>query len=201
MGLRRGKPTVSLGCVASATRLRLLRCAARRAKSDDDMMASSDSVISLGPFEREMAQTICSWVQGSEMKFVCSEPAGRLLPSIIQRWADQSVASFLMHFRGEPIAFATASRQEWMLPDGLCEICHAVVSPGHRRAYHGSFFVQWITHFLIGSGYSAVVGRACRDNDASLRLMRYLRWKEVTGKEAWSTGEFRWFQGPAKRWT
>ncbi len=160
-----------------------------------------NACLSLDLFTSDASKEICSWVRSTrEIKLISSDVVNELTPSLLQRWVDESLAGYVLRFGDELIAFATASDVEWEFPPGLCEICHLVVAPRHRQRYHGSFFVNWISRVLVGSGFDRVTGRACAHNEPALRLMSYLRWHEVSGQEAWATGPFRWFTGPARDW-
>jgi hypothetical protein len=153
-------------------------------------------------YDPKWAQTVCSWAKtSSDLKQISSEIGDRLTPTHLRNWVDRSFGAYLLRFQGRVIAFATASRSEWSFPPGVCEICHLLVAPEHRLRYHGSFFVNWLAHIVIGSGFESVVGRANHDNEPALRLMRYLRWRDVTDSKPWAWGPFRWFEGPAKRWS
>lgn len=147
-------------------------------------------------YRPEDAELVCQWAnEGDELELIASEAEDRLVPGIIDRWIAASTRTFVLELKGQPVAFATASTKEAPLPSGTVEICHLIVSPEHRRRYHGSFFCRWIARILVeGDGFRIVVGRVVPRNAAGLALMAYLRWKELPSAQEWTRGSgCRWF--------
>jgi acetyltransferase (GNAT) family protein len=152
-------------------------------------------------YQPARAGEVCRWVSTRKcLKRISSDNAEALTPSIIEDWVLKSLGTFVLSSREELIAFATISTSEWLLPQGLCEICHLVVAPEHRRRYHGSFFVNWLARAAVNAGHQAVVGRVLPENLGAVRLMHYLRWRDVTTSTKWAGGPYLWFQGPGGNW-
>jgi hypothetical protein len=153
-------------------------------------------------YDPRFASDVCSWIPNEQaLHLVSGEIGPGLTRGLLDCWVERAECALVMLWRDAPIAFATLSRNEWRLPASTCEICHLVVAPGQRRQYHGSFFVNCLLRLAVHKGYDQVVGRVNPENEAALALMRYLRWREITGAEEWSGGPFRWFTGPARRWS
>jgi hypothetical protein len=158
-----------------------------------------DGIVS--EYRPALAREICRWVSTQEhLKKISNDDAPCLTPELIEMWVTRSLGGFVLFSRQELIGFATISSSEWPLPESVCEICHLVVAPEHRRRYHGSFFVNWLTRIAIDAGNQQVVGRVLPENLGAVRLIHYLRWRDVTTSEKWAGGPWLWFQGPGGNW-
>ena len=163
--------------------------------------ALDPTVVLVEPYSPKFAPQICSWVPTQQdLSMISSDVGPGLNARLLDDWIKDSLGGFVLKFKERPIAFAVASCNESRLPPGVCEICHLVVAPEHRRRYHGSFVLNWLARVIVGSGYRAVVARVCVQNDPALQLMTYVRWLEVTGKMEWAARPFHWFQSPARSW-
>jgi hypothetical protein len=143
--------------------------------------------------------TVCSWVnERIELRLVGSEDSSVLTPAILRRWVSAAELSVIFEISGVPIAFGTASTNEWQLPADFIEVGHFVVAPNMRRRYHGSTFLRIFTRLLIhGFGYRGVIARVVPTNLPSLSVMKYLRWNEISNARPWTSGaSFRWFAAP-----
>jgi GNAT superfamily N-acetyltransferase len=131
----------------------------------------------------ELASQLSEWISATnDQAAIASEPDLPIRPCVIHRWMEHS-NSFCIAMDGcNPVGFVTATESESNLPSGTIELCHLIVKPSQRRAGIATQLISTQLDHLGRAGFQRVIGRIVANNNGSISLTRYLRWKPVSDK-------------------